>query len=118
MLSSLLLLIAMIALLLRSRMWASIVGKFKIGDYSREDYTTMCGLLKEKYFLNNEEIQTSGLIKLLDDTGKVIGVYTASEARKKALALGLDMVLVSQNTFPIVCKAADFRHRTITRFYN
>jgi len=78
----------------------------------------MCGLLREKYFLNNEEIQSSGLIKLLDDAGKVIGIYTASEARKKAQALGLDMVLITLNGSPIVCKAADFRGRVINRFYH
>jgi translation initiation factor IF-3 len=78
----------------------------------------MCGLLREKYFLNNEEIQSSGLIKLLDDAGKVIGIYTASEARKKAQALRLDMVLITLNGSPIVCKAADFRGRVINRFYH
>ncbi len=77
----------------------------------------MCGLLKEKYFLNNEEIQSSGLIKLQDDAGKVIGIYTASEARKKAIALGLDMVLVTQKSSPIVCKVSDFRNRLINKFY-
>ncbi len=77
----------------------------------------MCGLLKEKYFLNNEEIQSSGLIKLLDDAGKVIGIYTASEARKKAQTLGLDMVLVTMKTSPIVCKVSDFRNRLIHKFY-
>lgn len=55
---------------------------------------------------------------MLDDTGKVIGIYTASEARKKSQALGLDMVLVSLKSTPIVCKAADFRGRLINRFYN
>lgn len=55
---------------------------------------------------------------MLDDTGKVIGIYTASEARKKSQAMGLDMVLVSLKSTPIVCKAADFRGRLINRFYN
>jgi translation initiation factor IF-3 len=78
----------------------------------------MCGLLREKYFLNNEEVQSSGLIKLTDDSGKVIGIYTASEARKKAVGLGLDMVLVTLKTSPIVCKVADFRGRLVHKFYN
>lgn len=55
---------------------------------------------------------------MLDDAGKVIGIYTASEARKKSQAMGLDMVLVSLKSTPIVCKAADFRGRLINRFYN
>jgi translation initiation factor IF-3 len=91
--------------------------KYRLEDYTKHDYATMCGLLREKYFLNNEEIQSSGLIKLLDDAGKVIGIYTASEARKKAQALGLDMVLVTLKGTPIVCKASDFRGRLISKFY-
>ena len=58
------------------------------------------------------------LIKLLDEAGRVIGVYTASEARKKSEALGLDMVLMSEKSSPIICKAVDFRMRTINRFFD
>ena len=108
----------MLKLFLRSKLWFATPTRFRLDDYGRDDYATMCGLLREKYFLNNEEIQSSGLIKLLDDTGKVIGVYTASEARKKATNLGLDMVLVNIKTSPIVCRVSDFRNRTINRFYN
>jgi hypothetical protein len=69
----------MLKLLFRNRLWLSNVQKgYRLEDYTKHDYATMCGLLREKYFLNNEEIQTSGLIKLLDDAGKVIGIYTAS----------------------------------------
>lgn len=92
-------------------------AKFKIDEFNVEDYTTMCGLLKQKYQLNNEQIQTSGLVKLVDDKNKVIGIYTASEARKKSLGLGLDMVLVNMNTSPIICRASDFRSRIINKFY-
>ena len=92
-------------------------AKFKIDEFDIQDYTTMCGLLREKYQLNNEEIQTSGLIKLLDDKSKVIGIYTASEARKKSLGMGLDMVLVNMAATPIVCRVSDFRNRIINKFY-
>ena len=77
----------------------------------------MCGLLHEKYQVHNQQIQTSGLIKLLDSAGKVIGVYTASEARKKAAALGLDMILMNPQSSPIVCKAMNFRSKILTRFF-
>lgn len=55
---------------------------------------------------------------MLDHSGNVIGVYTASEARKKAEALSLDMVMVSLRTSPITCKAIDFRKRILNRFYD
>ncbi len=73
----------MIKLLFRGHSLFSVF-RFKLSHYSFEDYATMCGLLREKYQLHNEEIQTSGLVKLLDQEGNVIGVYTASEARKKS----------------------------------
>ena len=44
-------------------------------------------------------------------------MYTASEARRKASTLGLDMVLVNKSSSPIVCKAADFRDKVVSRFY-
>jgi hypothetical protein len=117
MLIVIILICTMLKLLFRNRMWLAQPQRFRLEEYNKHDYATMCGLLREKYFLNNEEIQTSGLIKLLDDTGKVIGIYTASEARKKSQALGLDMVLVTNKGTPVVCRASDFRGRLINRFY-
>jgi translation initiation factor IF-3 len=106
----------MIRLMLRNSF--ALGQKFRLEEYNNQDYSTMCGLLKEKYQLNNEEVQTSGLIKLIDDAGKVIGIYTASEARKKSKAMGLDMVLVNRQTNPYICRASDFRNRIVNRFYD
>lgn len=44
-------------------------------------------------------------------------MYTASEARKKAYGMDLDMVLVNKSASPIICKAVDFRKRLLNRFY-
>lgn len=77
----------------------------------------MCGLIREKYQLHNDQVQTTELVKLIDDSGRVIGMYTASEARKKANALNLDMILVNKSIRPIICKAVDFRRRVLTKFY-
>jgi len=77
----------------------------------------MCGLLHEKFQLHNEQVQTSGLVKLVDDGGRVIGIYTASEARRKANGLKLDMVLINKTSNPMVCRAVDFRNRVLSRFY-
>ena len=106
----------MIRLMLRNSF--ALGQKFRLEEYNNQDYSTMCGLLKEKYQLNNEEVQTSGLIKLIDDGGKVIGIYTASEARKKSKAMGLDMVLVNKQANPYICRASDFRNRIVNRFYD
>ena len=57
-------------------------------------------------------------MKLLDQEGRVIGVYTASEARKKAQNLNLDMVMVSMKASPMICKAVDFRKRTLNAFFD
>ena len=107
--------IVMIATLLRRTYFLS--SRFKIADYAREDIMTMCGLLRESYYRNNDEIQTSGLIKLLDDRGKVLGIYSALEARKKAVNMGMDMVLVTNKANLPVCKVTNFRETIIDRFY-
>lgn len=44
----------MLKLLFRSRLLFSTQQRYRLEDYSRQDYATMCGLLREKYFLNNE----------------------------------------------------------------
>ena len=53
----------------------------------------------------------------MDEKGKVLGIYTASEARKKAVNMKMDMVMVSNNTMPPVCKVSNFREGIIARFY-
>lgn len=92
--------------------------RFSLTHYNPTDYATMCGLLREKYQMHNEEIQTSGFVKLLDGLGNVIGIYTASEARKKSESMGLDMVMVSLKSTPIICKAVDFRKSVLNRFFD
>ena len=93
-------------------------SRFKVDEYSYEDYATMCGLLRQKYQLHNDQIITSGLVKLVDESNRIIGIYTASEARKKSKSLHLDMTLVSSNTVPVVCKAVDFRQRVSQQFFD
>lgn len=107
----------MIKLLFRGHVFFSAF-RFNLAHYKPQDYATMCGLLREKYQMHNEEIQTSGLVKLLDHLGNVIGVYTASEARKKSESLGLDMVMVSLKSTPVICKAVDFRKSLLNRFFD
>jgi translation initiation factor IF-3 len=41
-------------------------------------------LLKTKYFKFNEDMQIFKDVRLLDEKGKVIGMYTLVEAKKKA----------------------------------
>ncbi len=51
---------------------------FKIDTFTAEDYKTMCHLLKEKYFVHNDDIKIFKDIKLLDENNKLVGVYPAS----------------------------------------
>lgn len=66
---------------------------------------------------NNDEVRTNSNIKLINQTGKMIGIYNASEARRKALSLGKDMVLVNENCEPVICRVIDFRNAVLNRFY-
>jgi translation initiation factor IF-3 len=55
----------------------------------------------------NREI-TAPKVRLVDDEGEMIGVVTLQEALKLALEKGLDLVEISPNADPPVCKILDF----------
>ena len=47
-------------------------------------------------------------MRVIAPTGEVLGVLTRREALEKAREFGLDLVCVSPNTDPVVCKIMDF----------
>lgn len=47
-------------------------------------------------------------IRLIDDEGNMLGVFSTKEAIQKAEAAGLDLVEVSPNADPPVCKILDY----------
>ncbi len=55
----------------------------------------------------NERIRLSP-VRLIDDEGNQIGVISVDEALNLARSKGLDLVEVSANTRPIVCKIMDY----------
>jgi translation initiation factor IF-3 len=55
----------------------------------------------------NEEIR-SLQVRLIDQDGEMLGVMTAREAVQKAYAVGLDLLEISPNADPPVCKILDF----------
>ena len=55
----------------------------------------------------NEDIRTPQ-VRLIDQDGEMQGVMTAREAMQRAFAVGLDLVEISPNADPPVCKILDF----------
>jgi translation initiation factor IF-3 len=55
----------------------------------------------------NEEIRIPQ-VRLIDQDGEMQGVMTAREAMQRAFAAGLDLVEISPNADPPVCKILDF----------
>lgn len=55
----------------------------------------------------NEEIR-SPTVRLIDQDGEMQGVMTAREAISRAYAVGLDLLEISPNAEPPVCKILDF----------
>ena len=55
----------------------------------------------------NHEI-TSTKIRLIDETGEMLGVFGVKQAIEKAEAAGLDLVEISPNAEPPVCKILDY----------
>jgi translation initiation factor IF-3 len=61
----------------------------------------------DKLFRVNEQIKAKE-VRLIDDNAVMVGVVPVAEAIKKASLLGLDLVEVSPNATPPVCKIANF----------
>jgi translation initiation factor IF-3 len=55
----------------------------------------------------NEEIRIPQ-VRLIDQDGEMQGVLTVREAMQRAFAVGLDLVEISPNADPPVCKIIDF----------
>ena len=55
----------------------------------------------------NEEIR-SPQIRVIDEEGEMLGVMTAREALSRAYESGLDLLEISPNAIPPVCKITDF----------
>jgi translation initiation factor IF-3 len=55
----------------------------------------------------NDEIRVPQ-VRLIDDAGEMIGVMSAREALIRAYAVGLDLVEISPNAVPPVCKILDY----------
>lgn len=63
---------------------------------------------KNKYYRLNYNI-TSLTLRVLDDTGKQIGVFSKDEALRRAREQGLDLVEIAPLAKPPVCKIIDFK---------
>ena len=54
------------------------------------------------------ELITSSEVRVISEKGDMLGVLKTEEAIKKAFELGLDLVEVSPNASPPVCKIIDY----------
>jgi len=55
----------------------------------------------------NEDIRVPQ-VRLIDQEGEMIGVMTAREAMQRAFDVGLDLLEISPNAVPPVCKITDY----------
>jgi translation initiation factor IF-3 len=55
----------------------------------------------------NEQIDAEQ-VRLVGEEGEQLGIVTISEAREKAAAIKLDLVLISPEAEPPVCKLMDY----------
>ena len=55
----------------------------------------------------NEDIRVPQ-VRLIDQDGEMLGVMTAREAIQRAYSVGLDLLEISPNADPPVCKILDF----------
>jgi len=62
--------------------------------------------VREDYRIN-ENIEAQE-VRLVDESGQMVGVVPLAEALERAQAVGLDLVEVSPNASPPVCKILDY----------
>ena len=60
-----------------------------------------------KKVLVNNQIRAEK-IRLIDEAGKNMGIFDLSEAQKIAQEKGLDLILITDKTYPPICKLADY----------
>ena len=61
-----------------------------------------------KDLLINEQIRYSGQIRLVGEDGEQLGILPISEARQMASEKELDLVAISPNANPMVCKLMNY----------
>ncbi len=66
----------------------------------------MAAPARDEYRIN-ENIETSE-VRLIDQDGEMVGVVTFADALERAAEAGLDLVEVSPNATPPVCKILDY----------
>ncbi|MFC1616821.1 translation initiation factor IF-3 [Candidatus Margulisiibacteriota bacterium] len=60
-----------------------------------------------KRYIINEQIKANE-VRLIDEKGTQIGVVSIEQARSQAEAVGLDLLLISAEAKPPVCRIVDF----------
>ncbi len=72
---------------------------FRIANYSRNEKETL---------RVNERIVGVSQIRLIDETGKMLGLFMVKDAIKLAKERGLDLLEISPTASPPVCKISDY----------
>ncbi|MBI4709266.1 MAG: translation initiation factor IF-3 [Candidatus Portnoybacteria bacterium] len=76
----------------------------------RKDKPSLILIIQNSIFIRNRiNTQIRGLeVRLIDETGKQLGVVSTSQALRLAQEKGLDLIEVAAKTSPPVCKITDF----------
>jgi translation initiation factor IF-3 len=56
----------------------------------------------------NEDIDQTGNVRLIDSNNKLVGVLPIDEAKRKAVASSLDLVLLNAEATPPVCRLINY----------
>lgn len=56
----------------------ALFSRLNVDKFTHQDFKTMCLLLRERYPVYNEALETKKDVKLIDEKGKLIGRYEAS----------------------------------------
>jgi len=63
-------------------------------------------ILSKRIFINNRIRARE--VRLIDETGKQLGVFNLTDALRKSREAGLDLIQVTERVDPPVCKILDY----------
>ena len=64
----------------------------------------------------NESINFTGNVRLIDKNNKLIGVLPIEEARRRAVASQLDLLLINTDSVPAICRIVNYSEELGNRF--
>lgn len=89
---------------------------FKFSTQNTNELKAIAQMLGIKQQKLNEEIEHNGDVRLVNKNSKLIGIFTKQQALDHVKKHGMDLLLVSDQVSPIICKATNYKEFLYDKF--